>query len=409
MRPRISSALLALASAAGLFFTSWSTVDFVQHLDRQVHSIHCSFVPGMTAADASGASGCHVALMSPWSSVFRTELWGGLPVALPGMAVFAFLLYRALERIVNRREDDVHANDFLVVAWLVPVLTSIVFGYVAMVELDAFCKVCAGIYGASFIGFGAAIAARMQKAAPVEDEADAAGPAPTGTPWGHHVGATAEGVLFVALPVALYAWFAPDFSSFLGTCGELVKPEDPYGIMIPVGEKGGVTAVEVLDPLCPACAGFERRLEASGLGASMSRNVVLFPLDSTCNWMVDSPLHPGACVVSEAVLCAGEQADAVLQWAFEHGTEIREATAADPGAAARMVSQAFPAVASCLGTPDTKQRLNRSMRWIVGNQLPILTPQFYVNGVKLCDDDTDLGMDWALSRLVRQAQTGSAE
>jgi hypothetical protein len=24
----------------------------------------------------------------------------------------------------------------------------------------------------------------------------------------------------------------------------------------------------------------------------------------------------------------------------------------------------------------------------------------YVEGVKLCDEDTDLGMDWALSRLL---------
>jgi hypothetical protein len=33
--------LALLACALGLFFTGFSTFDFVQHLDRQVHGIHC--------------------------------------------------------------------------------------------------------------------------------------------------------------------------------------------------------------------------------------------------------------------------------------------------------------------------------------------------------------------------------
>jgi len=46
-------------------------------------------------------------------------------------------------------------------------------------------------------------------------------------------------------------------------------------------------------------------------------NLALFPLDSECNWMLDSALHPGACIVSKAVLCGGSQARQVLEWAFE--------------------------------------------------------------------------------------------
>ncbi|MCZ7681664.1 MAG: hypothetical protein M5U28_23860 [Sandaracinaceae bacterium] len=34
------------------------------------------------------------------------------------------------------------------------------------------------------------------------------------------------------------------------------------------------------------------------------------------------------------------------------------------------------------------------------NQLPVLTPQVYVGDLRLCDADTDLGMDYALSRLA---------
>ena len=37
--------------------------------------------------------------------------------------------------------------------------------------------------------------------------------------------------------------------------------------------------------------------------------------------------------------------------------------------------------------------MNKSMRWAVTNQLPVMMPQVFVNGVKLCDEDTDLGLD----------------
>src|SRR3954463_8791398 len=89
--------LFIAASAAGLFFAGFSTHDFVQQLDRQVHSINCSFIPGLSTLDATGSSGCHVTMMSPYSSVMRSAFWGGLPIALPAMSVFAFLLFRGVD------------------------------------------------------------------------------------------------------------------------------------------------------------------------------------------------------------------------------------------------------------------------------------------------------------------------
>src|SRR5688572_18482182 len=76
--------LFIVAMAAGLMFASVSTYDFAQHLDRQVHDIRCSFVPGLADAGAKEEqAGCQVTMMSPYSSVFRRALWGGLPVSLP--------------------------------------------------------------------------------------------------------------------------------------------------------------------------------------------------------------------------------------------------------------------------------------------------------------------------------------
>src|SRR6185312_3043599 len=100
-------------------------------------------------------------------------------------------------------------------------------------------------------------------------------------------------------------------------------------------------------PLCPACKAFEQRLEASGLDDKLDRRAILFPLDNTCNWMVTEATHPGACTVSEAVLCAqsmqkGDLAANVIAWAFEVQDRIREETKKDPAAAARIVKQRFP-------------------------------------------------------------------
>ena len=399
---RFFAVLYILGAFAGLVFACLSTSDFVQHLDRQVHSLHCSFIPGL-APTTDASSGCHVALMSTWSSVFRSWVWGGIPVALPGVAVFAFLVFRGIELWAVRGLRDRNAALFLFAATLVPVFTSIFFAVIAIVELDAFCKTCAGIYTASAICFAAAIGLVVTTWNADDDDRDDGvmddGPLehPAVT-WGVGI---VEFALFLLVPLLVYVLVVPNHGVFVGTCGELANPADPNKVLVPIGQhRGGFDAIEVFDPLCPSCRGFEQRLSSSGLGEQLDRKALLFPLDDTCNWMITSAIHPGACTVSEAILCADERADEVIAWAFEHQEEIRTAAAADPDAAKQMVGAAFPALKKCVGSASARQRLNRSLRWAVSNRLPVLTPQLYVEGRKLCDEDTDLGLDFALSRLI---------
>jgi len=224
---------------------------------------------------------------------------------------------------------------------------------------------------------------------------------PAGSPGREYLMATAQAGVFVLIPVLLYLALAPDHHGFIGACGGLLKPDDPYGIMVDLDPGStGEAAIEVFDPLCPACRSMDKRLDVSGLGEKLHRKAVLFPLDATCNWMVGSTLHPGACAVSEAVLCAGDQAPQVIDWAFANQKQITTATAADSTAAATVVKQAFPELAGCVGSSKARARMNRSLRWAVANKLQVLTPQLYLGGRKLCDEDTDLGMDYALTRLT---------
>ncbi len=401
MRKNLPLAIAAAAALAGLIFASFSTHDFVQHLDRQVHGLHCSFLPGITAASDDGASGCHVTLMSPYSSVLRDSIWGGIPIALPAMAVFAFLIACALFVVLTERQRDRRALSFLAAAWGLPVLASLVMGYLSLATLHAACKLCIGIYTSSAVGLIAALVALFlaRKAPPAE-------PPERELPWIAIAAGLAAGVLFVSVPVVTYAAQAPNFSRFVGTCGTMLDPSDPNRVRIPIGpQTRAVPVLEVLDPLCPSCRAFESRFDASSVQGEISRRVLLFPLDDQCNWMIDQAMHPGACAVSEAVLCAEGDAAEVIDWAFENQEAITEATRNDPEAAARMARARFPAFADCIGSPRVRAKLNQSLRWAVQNQLPVMTPQVYVGELRLCDADTDLGMDYALSRLVDRYRT----
>ena len=46
----------------------------------------------------------------------------------------------------------------------------------------------------------------------------------------------------------------------------------------------------------------------------------------------------------------------------------------------------------------------RSLRWAVANALPVMTPQLFVNGTRLCDEDTDLGLEYTLTRMLGGAR-----
>jgi hypothetical protein len=278
---------------------------------------------------------------------------------------------------------------------------SVLFGVLAAWKLDALCKVCVGIYASSAIVLVGAFLAHRAAAAD--------GPSRLGL-------ALAEGTALVAVLTAAYVALAPAGAekSLLG-CGSLVTSGDAGGVMIPLGGDAPAAgpkltpAVEVLDPLCPSCKAFDQRLSASALGERLELKGVLFPLDSACNWMVTEAIHPGACAVSEAVLCAAGAASdrkdpaaagAVLKWAFARQAELRDLAAKDDRALRDLLEREFPAVKGCLGGALVRSKLTKSLRWAVANAIPVLTPQLFVAGSRMCDEDTDLGLEYTLGRML---------
>jgi uncharacterized membrane protein len=391
---RLASTLLLIAALVGATFSAVSTSDFMQFLDRQVHSIHCSFIPG--AGVEVGESGCKTVMMSPYSSYFRESVWGGVPVSVWSLAVFAFLVYRA--GVMAWRGSTTRGEaTFLLAATGLPVMMSLIYGYLSVVQVGATCKVCVGIYASSVAVFGLALIVRVRT------------PASARSPQSQFVWLFSQGVAFVALLTAVFFLARPpnDVGQGAAGCGTLVQGDDPAGVMLEL-KSGRVESIEVLDPLCPSCKAFDARLSVSGSAQALALKGVLFPLDSTCNWMISEELHPGACAVSEAILCAtglGEKRDhaagrKVLAWAFKHQESLREEAKQDQKAMRAGLEQQFPEIKGCLGGPQVKNKLTKSLRWAVANGLSVLTPQLFVRDRRMCDEDTDLGLDYTLRKMV---------
>ncbi|HEX7597031.1 MAG TPA: vitamin K epoxide reductase family protein, partial [Polyangia bacterium] len=327
----------------------------------------------------------------------RSLTWGGIPIALPAFGVFAFLLFRGVELLlrprIGRRE-----TQFLIAATLLPVLTSVIYFWISKVELGTVCTVCAGIYGASFGVLVSAIGAHWGASRATER-----------FDWSQWLLYFMEGCALVLVPVLLYLAQKPVYPDVLSGKNELRHAEDRYGVMLASKGSGRVPAIEVLDPLCPACKAFSQRLAATDLGRDLALQTVLFPLDKDCNWMVNESLHPGSCAVSEAVMCAGEKSSVVLAWAFAHQAELLAAGARGQAEVYGRLKQEFPALSPCLGQPLVRTRLNRSLRWVVSNSLPVLTPQLFVRNQKVPDEDTDLGLDFVLARVMESSAPARPE
>jgi len=397
---------VAAFGVLGAIFSAVSTNDFMRHLDRQVHSIHCSFIPG--AGAELGESGCRTVMMSPYSSFFRESLWGGIPVSLWSLATFAFLAYWALMLAFKRSPSRAEAA-FLLAGTGLPVAMSLLYGALALFKIGATCKVCVGIYVASLGAFVAALVA-WRRASAVAQGPDS--PAPAYPLW------FAQGVGFVGALTLVYLAAIPGSGAGpkAGSCGSLVQGEDPSGVMVELSSRGKVPAIEVVDPLCPACRAFEARLSASPLESSLALKGVLFPLDSTCNWMVTETLHPGACAVSEAILCANGlgadkspgEARRLLAYSLLRQEELRALAQKDEPALRAQLERDFPKVKGCLGGTAVKNKLTKSLRWAVANAIPVLTPQLFVRDRRMCDEDTDLGLEYTLRRAIAQGETTKA-
>lgn len=390
-RGRVWPWLVLVTALLGTVYAALSTHSFVMRLDGQTHAVACAILPG----DSGSSTGCVTAMLSPYSSVFRTSIWGGVPVSLPALGVFAFIAGFAAWVGLKRDRSRIHTG-FLLLATLLPVGTSAVFAWIAATKLGEFCSTCIGIYIASGLSFIFALVAHLRAPRAAEGEGR----------WGRWALWFFEGVLLVGTLLALYVGLAPsDRESVARGCGELVKTEDEAKILL--DKAPGATGVRapglvVVDPLCPSCKALDERLGASGLAERLDLDVLVFPLDAKCNWMVKSSPHPGACLVSEAMLCAPERAGEILAYSYREQARLLELGKTNESALKADLEEQFKEVKGCVGSAAAKARVNKSLRFAVANAMPVMTPQLFIKGTRVCDEDTDLGLEYTLTRMLER-------
>jgi len=83
----------------------------------------------------------------------------------------------------------------------------------------------------------------------------------------------------------------------------------------------------------------------------------------------------------------------------EHLAEAGKA-AAGVQALQNEIRQRWPELLECVKDKETGRRLDRVLRFAVDNRMAVSTPQLFLGGKRVCDEDTDLGLAYALPQLA---------
>jgi len=393
MAPKRFAAMGLGASVLGLTFAALSSVDYAQHLDRHLHDVHCSLIPGVTSG-ADEENPCRAAMYSAYSALFRGSYWGGIPISLFALGAFSFFVGFSLYLLLAGPRASKSALLFFAAIGVTPLAVSLLMFFISITKLGSLCKTCVGIYLSSTLLAAAAFFAWRT----LRD----GGGQPSQGKWGPPVLWVLGLGACTLLPSLVYASSVPDQRSYMKSCGKLEKTVETHNALIKMKTPSSVRpAILFEDPLCPTCRAFHQRMTAEGVFDRLDIQMVLFPLDNDCNWMLSSPIHPGACTVSKAVICGGDQARQVLEWAYDEQEDlVKTAKSGDAQLRALIAKKWGAPLVACLDTSATKLKLNHQLHFASDNAIPVSTPQMYLGDLKVCDEDTDLGLKYTLMQLA---------
>ncbi len=297
----------------------------------------------------------------------------GLPVAVWGGFAYGLALLLSIAGLRSRRPHATWPAGLLFVLGAAATVAALALALVSELAIGALCLLCAG----SWMVSGALFAAAWRASRP--DGVAAALRADLGLlrrRLPRTVAVVAAGAACVALIAAAYRAGGRPYWDHAAR--PRVVQASPVAPAAARSSGGPAVVVEFSDYECPFCALAHEEMNAL-LAARPDVRLVRknFPLDPACNPIVKRAMHPGACVLAAAAICADEQgklepmADALFR-------NQKQKLPLD--AIAQQVGVEMNDFGECLRAPSTARRIQQDIA--AGMAVGIkATPTYVVNGV----------------------------
>ncbi len=290
----------------------------------------------------------------------------GLPVAVWGGFAYGLALLLAIVGLRRRRPHATWPAGLLVVLGALATAAAVALALVSELAIGALCLLCAASWLVSAALLAAAFLATRPAgvAAAVRADLSVRRARPSRT-----AGVARAGAAVVALVAAIYPryWERPPQARVAQ------RPVAPAA-----ARSGPTVVVEFSDYECPFCALAHEETNALLAGR---RDVTLvrknFPLDAACNPALQRSMHPSACLLAAAAVCAEEQGKLEPMSDALFRNQKRKLPLQSIAAGVGLDPRAF---GECLRAPSTERRIRQDVA--AGLAVGVkATPTYVVDGV----------------------------
>ena len=347
---RVEFALALALSLAGLIVSA-----LLARLHAQAHAGAASF-----CAFSESVNCDRVAL-----SRFSVQL--GLPIALWGMFGYAVMAGLAASGVARRRPSSTWPAGLLLLSSAAAAIASVALAVVSKAAIGAWCPLCVVSWLITFglLATGWRACRELGARGAIREDLAALRARPFGA------GAVVLLLLCgVALTFAAYPrYWERGSASVRDAPSQVTEPAA-------LASAGPVVVFEYTDYECPFCARMHEETRALAHRPDVTLVRRHFPLDPACNPAVKRQVHPSACTLARAGICAEAQGRLAE---MEDALFANQRDRAPVEALASRLGLDLERFRACLSSPETDRRLADDVAAAVRDGVRA-TPSYVVGG-----------------------------